>query len=173
MCGYAIKVIEKGNLISSGNIMGIRRLKRQEQFKRGQSLKGKLLTVLAGGSIFHREFTWYYKKEHLKNWTVNLIFALQILHIFSLFKYLWASSPRRDLLWSAWKMSLKIGNFHPSFFPGNYFIFNWFVLHICQQKKFELIAFLTNLWYSSMVLYEGDMTAVNYKQKKACWKFVC
>ena len=74
-----------------------------------------------------------------------------------------------SLFWLVWKMSPKTLIFA---FPDNCLIFNWFILHIWQQKRFWLIAFLTNLWYSSMVSYDGDMTAVNYKQKTGCWKLV-
>ena len=41
MCGYVIKGIEKGNLMSRGNILGIRGVNRLEQFERGQSLRRK------------------------------------------------------------------------------------------------------------------------------------
>ena len=77
-------------------------------------------------------------------------FAHQILQIFSLFKYLWATPPGCDLFWSLWKMSPKMSDFSLPYFPDNYLIFYWFILHIWQQKRIWLIAFLTNLWYSSM-----------------------
>ena len=75
---------------------------------------------------------------------------------------LWVSPPQHDLFWSVLKMSPKIGNFHLSYFPDNYFIFNGFRLHIWQQKIIWLTAFLTNRWYSSMFSYDADITVVNY-----------
>ena len=57
MCRYAIKGIDKGNLMSRGNIMGIGRVKRQEKFERRQSLRGNYyLEVVLLESIFQGEF---------------------------------------------------------------------------------------------------------------------
>ena len=41
-----------------------------------------------------------------------------------------------------------------------------------EKCLIALIAFLTNLWYSSMASYDGDMAAVNYKQKKSVEEFI-
>ena len=102
------------------------------------------------------------KKRTSEKFKCKIDFPLQILRRSSLFKYLWGLPPWHDLFWSVWKILPKIGNFHLFYFPDNYFMFNWFILHIWLQKKLQLIAFLINLWYSSIVSYDAGMTAVNY-----------
>ena len=63
---------------------------------------------------------------------------------------------------SVWKMSPKMGDFVffifqkvTSYLIDSYFIFG-------SKKRFWLIAFLTNLWYISMVSHDGDMTVENF-----------
>ena len=61
-------ITNKRNVMSSGNILRIRGIKRLEQFEGGQSLRGNYcLWGILLTSIFKGEFTWYYKKENLKN----------------------------------------------------------------------------------------------------------
>ena len=138
--------------MSRGSILGIRGVKRLGKLKGG---KGKSLTGSnsAGKNltwVFWGEFTWYLRKRTSEKSKCKFDFALQILQIFSLFKYLWALPQGRDLFWSFWKMSPKMSDFSFFYFPDNYLVFYWFILHIWQRKRIWLIVFLTNLWYCSM-----------------------
>ena len=111
--------------MSRGNILSIRGVKRLEQFERGQSLRGKLLTGgnFTGVNFWGRIYLILPTKKTIWKIQVWNWFPLQILQRYSLFKYLQGPPPRHDLLWSVWKMSPKIGNFHLFYFLENYFIF--------------------------------------------------
>ena len=103
------------------------------------------------------------KKKHLKNSSVNLILLFKYSRYFyysDIYECPLAEMISFDL---SEKCCLKLAIFtSPIFQVINYFKFNWFRLHIWQQKRIWLIAFLTNLWCSSMFSYDADMTVVNY-----------
>ena len=93
----------------------------------------------------------YKKKKHLKNSSVKLIF---------LFKYcrdIYYSSIIEGPLPETKKMSYKIRNFNLFYFPDNYFIFNWFLLHVRLQTKSWLIAIDILLWFHMMQAWQPSI----------------
>ena len=105
-----------------------------------------------------------YKKKHLKNSSVKLIF---------LFKYcrdIYYSSIIEGPLPDTKKMSHKIRNFHLFYFLDNYFIFYWFLLHVWLQTKSWLIAI--DGFYGSMVSYDAGIAAVNHVNRNVGNLFV-
>ena len=111
----------------------------------GNNSVGKKLTL-----IFQREFTWYYKKEHLKNSSVNLILLIKYCRYFRCSNIYERPLPDATCFDLCEKCRLKwailaclIFQIITWYFIDSYFIFG-------SKKKIWLIAFLTNLWYSSM-----------------------
>ena len=91
------------------------------------------------------------KKKHLKYSIVKLIF---------LFKYcrdIYYSSIIEGPLPETKKMSHKIRNFNLFFFPDNYFIFNWFLLHVWLQTKSWLIAIDILQWFHTMQAWQPSI----------------
>ena len=95
--------------------------------------------------------TYLQKKKYLKNSSVKLIF---------LFKYcrdIYYSSIIEGPLPETKKMSYKIRNFNLFYFPDNYFIFNWFLLHVRLQTKSWLIAIDILLWFHMMQAWQPSI----------------
>ena len=63
---------QKGNLISRGDILGIRGVKRLEQFERGQSLSGDIQSYNLPVNLPGRIYLILHKK-HLKNSSASMI----------------------------------------------------------------------------------------------------
>ena len=158
--------------MSRGNMLEVRGVTPETIWKRA-IFKGKLLTGGKSASVILPMRIYLIlqkkkkKKKRLKNSTVNLIL------LFKYCRYFHSSNICERPLFDTTCFDLSekcrikwvifvflIFQIVTLYLIGSYFIF-------ASKKDFSVF----NPWYSSVVYYDGEMTAINYKQKKGCWKF--